>query len=249
MTVSEGPCRFETANGHAVVTLLPGLNDAPWSEIERVGNDLLDQVRNTPARAMIVDLTALNYMGSALVALIVRVWKVIKERGGQLVVVNRDPMVMEVLRIAGLHSLWTIVETREEAIDALGASPQAETRKRETRFLTWVGPLAVTAAAAGLALLILKVDFVPRTVAVGLALGWSALGALAGTITFARSTGGSRAVGGIVVAASLGLVAATVFFWPDDLAAGAGDGDVPPATAEPAPPADAAPPTADPSAS
>lgn len=215
MSVSEPFCRFETADGSAIVTLLPGLNDAPWSEIEQAGNGLLERVRNSSARVVLVDLMSLNYMGSALVALIVRVWKAVKERDGRMVVINTDPMVLEVLKIAGLENLWTIVETREQAFDAAGVSPQAVTRKRETRVLTMVGPLAVAAAGLGLALLIVKADFVPGVVAVGLALGWAALGVLAGAVTFARSAGGGRAVGGLIVVACLGIAVASVFFWPD----------------------------------
>ena len=235
MTVSELPCRFETSDGCAIITLLPALNDSPWSEIEQTGNHLLEQVRNSTARTVIVDLTPLNYMGSALVALIVRVWKVVKERDGQLVVVNRDPLVFEVLRIAGLHNLWTIVETREEAFDAAGVSPQAVTRKRETRLLTIVGPVAVVAAGVGLALLILKAGIIPSLVAVGLALGWAAIGILAGIVTFIRSeSGGGRAFASLVVVACVAIAAATVVFWPDDMDADAQAAEPAPVPAAPA---------------
>ena len=235
MTVSELPCRFETADGCAIITLLPAINDSPWSEIEQTGNRLLEQVRNSPARTVIVDLTPLNYMGSALVALIVRVWKVVKERDGQLIVVNREPLVLEVLRIAGLQNLWTIVETREEAFDAAGVSPQAVTRKRETRLLTIVGPLAVVAAAVGLVLLIVKAGIVPSLVAVGLALGWAAIGILAGAVTFIRSaSGGGRALASVVVVACIAIAVATVFFWPDDIGGEAQAAEPPPPPAAPA---------------
>jgi anti-anti-sigma factor len=235
VTVSELSCRFEAADGCAIVTLLPALNNSPWSEIEQTGNHLLEQVRSTSARIVIVDLSPLNYMSSALVALIVRIWKVVKEREGRFVVVNREPLVYEVLKIAGLHNLWTIVETREEALDAAGVSPQAITRKRETRLLTIVGPLAVIAAGVGLALLIVKTDVVPSLVALGLALGWAALGVLVGVVTFARSSGGARTLAGLVVAACVAIAAATVFFWPDDLNGAAQPGDPapsPPASVE-----------------
>ena len=238
MTVGELTCRFETAKDCAIVTLLPALNGAPWSEIEQAGNNLLEQVRNSPVRVVIVDLTPLNYMGSALVALIVRVWKTVKEREGQFVVVSTDPMVFEVLKIAGLSSLWTVVETREAAFDAAGISSQAVTRKRETRLLTVVGPLAVLAAGAGLALLILRINAVPGLVAVGLALGWAALGLIVGGVTFARSSGRGRAVAGLVMAACVGIAVATAFFWPGNLAAGdEPEAKAPPAAAAPLNPA------------
>lgn len=120
MTSSGTPYRFEKADGYAVVSLEPELNNAQWSEIEKIGTDLLNQLSSVKSRAMIVDLSSLNYMGSAMVALIVRLWKSVKEDDGRMAVVNRDPNVFEVLKLAGLHKVWTIVDTKEQGIKALG---------------------------------------------------------------------------------------------------------------------------------
>jgi len=125
VTSSGTPYRFEKADGYAVISLEPELNNAQWSDIERIGTDLLDQLNAIRSRAMIVDLSALNYMGSAMVALIVRLWKSIKDDDGRMVVVNRDPNVFEVLQLAGLHKVWTVVETREQSVKALGKRPAA----------------------------------------------------------------------------------------------------------------------------
>lgn len=123
MTSSNQPYYFEQGNGYSVITLTPQLNDAQWSDIEKVGSDLLDQLKNQKSNAFIVDLSSLSYMGSAMVALIVRLWKSVKDEKGRMVVVNREKLVYEVLELAGLHKIWTIVETREEAIRKLGFRP------------------------------------------------------------------------------------------------------------------------------
>lgn len=123
MTSSNQPYYFEQGNGYSVITLTPQLNDAQWSDIEKVGSDLLEQLKNQKSNAFIVDLSSLNYMGSAMVALIVRLWKSVKDEKGRMVVVNREKLVYEVLELAGLHKIWTIVETREEAIRKLGFRP------------------------------------------------------------------------------------------------------------------------------
>jgi hypothetical protein len=55
-----------------------------------------------------------------------------------------------------------------------------------------------------------------------MALGWAALGVVAGAVTFARSSAGGRAAAGLVVAVCLGIAVAAVVFWPEDAAGDAG---------------------------
>lgn len=107
------------------VSLRPDLNETDWTEIERVGSEILDRVRACDRPRTIVDLTSMNHMGSSLVALIVRIWKVVGERSGEFVVVNDNDLVGEVMEIAGLAEKWTIVSTRQQAVAILGGSGAA----------------------------------------------------------------------------------------------------------------------------
>jgi anti-anti-sigma factor len=144
------PYRFEKADGYAVISLQPELNNAQWADIEKIGTDLLNQLNTVRSRAMIVDLSSLNYMGSAMVALVVRLWKSVKEDNGRMVVVNRDPNVFEVLKLAGLHKVWTVVETREQSVKALGKRPAAAAGGGSRTALV-VGIIALLAVVAGVA--------------------------------------------------------------------------------------------------
>ncbi len=115
------PYRLEIENRRAIVALLPELNEVPWADIEKVGSEILAQIAPLASPSLLVDLCALNYMGSAQVALVVRMFKtVVKEKNGKMVVANRDPMVLEVLSLAGLNKVWTIVDSRERAMSMLG---------------------------------------------------------------------------------------------------------------------------------
>lgn len=114
------PYRLEVDNRRATVTLLPELNEVPWADIERVGSEILSRIEPLSSPQLLVDLCNLNYMGSAQVALVVRMFKLVKEKNGKMVVANRDPMVMEVLSLAGLNKVWTIVDSRERAGSMLG---------------------------------------------------------------------------------------------------------------------------------
>lgn len=125
MSTGETYYRFETVNGCLTITLLPELNDKQWADIERVGTEIVDRISSAPSPKVLVDLTSLSYMGSAMVALIVRLYKTVNSRGGKMVVVNQHELVFEVLKLAGLTKLWTIVGTRQEAYATLGIKATA----------------------------------------------------------------------------------------------------------------------------
>lgn len=114
------PYRFEQSNNVLEVTLRPELNDVQWSEIESIGTSVLNELESTKNPVLVVDLGQLSYMGSAMVALIVRLWKAIKARNGKMAVNCPHEMVREVISLAGLDKVWTLTETREDAFKALG---------------------------------------------------------------------------------------------------------------------------------
>jgi anti-anti-sigma factor len=156
VSTTEIPYHFEAAVGYSVVTLHPVLNDSQWADIERVGNEVCEKYNTGSAKSVMVDLTELNYMGSAMVALIVRLWKSVKEKNGKMVVVNNNEMVYEVLKLAGLHKVWTIVDSREEGFSKLGVSGNVGSGLSgggSGSGLLIVGVVALVGAIAGLLML------------------------------------------------------------------------------------------------
>lgn len=141
-----------------MISLLPELNKAPWGEIDALGTRLLERMKsrlegNRRKAAFLVDLSELNYMGSAMVALVVRLWKATKEKKARMAVVNSDENVLEVLRLSGLEQVWTITDTREAGLKALGISPKPAAPAGNDSATSaggekTVGPAAVSAAAA-----------------------------------------------------------------------------------------------------
>lgn len=214
MTSSETPYRFEDGDGHSVVALLPGLNESPWAAIEKVGDEVLERLNARPAPAFLIDLSALDYMGSATVALIVRIWKSTKDRNGRMVIVNQHEMVYEVLKLAGLHTLWNIVESRDEARQQLMASDRSQ-GGWEAVLAIVVGVLALLGAAGGLYVLLFPMESLDERAALGIELGCSAVALIAGIVSAIRQRGGRRVFGCVVIAASLGLTAAGIVNWPD----------------------------------
>ena len=78
----------------------------------------------------------------------------IKEKKGKMVVVNKDEMVYEVLKLAGLHNVWVIVESREEGYSKLGVSGSRSVSSGEGgssgKALIITGTVALIAAIVGL---------------------------------------------------------------------------------------------------
>ncbi|MFQ5733947.1 MAG: STAS domain-containing protein, partial [Planctomycetaceae bacterium] len=221
---------FQEADSHCVITLHPDLNKEPWGEIDGIGASLLDRIRghmdaHRKSRAFLVNLADLNYMGSALVALVVRLWKAIKEKDGKMAVVNSDEMVLEVLRLSGLEEVWTICETQEMGLQAIGVKsgtvaargPRASGDGAATIVVQqvaaspasrlWCAASLLLLGTAGVGLFLLATDPPPiddQRVAMGLLFGGALLGLLPGTVAAARGAGLSRTVG---VAAILGCLA------------------------------------------
>lgn len=122
MTASDAPFRFLQEGNVSVLELHPDLNKVQWGEIDAIGNEVLNSMESRQQPYMIVDLSHLNYMGSAMVALIVRVWKATTAKKGKMTVVCPHPGVQEVIRLASLDKHWAMVQTVEEGRESLGLS-------------------------------------------------------------------------------------------------------------------------------
>jgi anti-anti-sigma factor len=139
---------YEMAKGYAVVAFNPSLGDCRWGEIEKVGAEIKERLVALDRPSFLLDLTRLEFMGSSVVALIVKLWKAAQEKEGEMVVVNSSTMIGEVLEIAGLTRVWKIVSTHEEAEQMLGvtmftpASPAEAWRSS----LVWSRPSEIAAS-------------------------------------------------------------------------------------------------------
>jgi anti-anti-sigma factor len=137
---------FFTSHDHCELRVMPALNEVHWGDVEQVGTTILDRLQTAPTNKLLVDLSPLNYMGSAQVALLVRVWKMLKARDGKMVVQVHSDVVHKVLTIAGLHTLWDIVPTQAAAFQALGLRTASSRRMAVTPTIV---ALVTLAAAAG----------------------------------------------------------------------------------------------------
>ena len=122
MAATGTPYELVTDKSLVEVILHPQVADTQWAEVEAFGSDVVAALKDRNRPSCLIDLAALSYMGSAMVALIVRLWKVVKEQNGKMAVVSPNPMVTQVISLAGLDKVWIIVPDRATAQKEFGRS-------------------------------------------------------------------------------------------------------------------------------
>jgi anti-anti-sigma factor len=116
------PYEVSVQRTHSTVVIRPQLTEAEWTDIERAGDDILNKIHGSKPQGLMVDLTPLEYMGSSMVAMIVRCWKAVQPQKQRFVVVSNSKVVREVLDLSGLAKMWTIVPTIDDGLKSLGVS-------------------------------------------------------------------------------------------------------------------------------
>jgi len=208
VSTSDAPYTLEKTRGYVVLCLLPKLNEVQWGDVQQVGNEIIPDLDALRSPALLVDLSALDYMGSSMVALLVRLWKAVQKKNGRMVVQSEQKMVTEVLSIAGLNSLWDVVPTRDEAISAMKQAPLAS--QNGPVQASWTGPIIalIAAAAAGWVWWTTQsgnplFNDAKQSVYVLFALATVAL--IISGLTLFRNAGAARIVGGLILLASLAV--------------------------------------------
>ena len=92
------------------------LDDRVLGEIRGV---LLSQAMESDPPRMVLDLSGTDYIGSAFIELLVRVWKRLTERDGTMVLCGLRSFCAEVLHVTGLDGLWKSFPTQDQAVAAL----------------------------------------------------------------------------------------------------------------------------------
>ena len=219
-------CSYERDGEAAFVTLKPALSDVKWDEIETIGTNIESRLEADKPAKVVFDISPLSYMGSAMVALVVRWWKTVGKYGGKSVVVCKDDNVLEVLRLAALDKHWTIVDDRAVAHKHLGIRGGPAVTSEETRPVATttgdstvsgtgpmlpliVGGVALPVGIVGAVLYLIRVADPKLTLGLALAGGLTAL--IAGVLGAVMCTG-TRRTASIVVAVFGGLIAGLAGF-------------------------------------
>ena len=104
-----------------VITPSSSIESMRWDLIEQAAEIVMEPLREQEVPMVVFDLSDVGYFGSVFLALLLRCHKLVKCRGGELVVCGASEMAMELLRVTALDTLWAIYDTQDEALDALAS--------------------------------------------------------------------------------------------------------------------------------
>jgi anti-anti-sigma factor len=111
-----------TIERHGEVTVIvasPSLEFMDATLVEPASELMLSPLRGREEPLVIVDLTHLDFFGSAFLQLLLKCWNFARRKGGQMVLAGVSTRARELLHITSLDIIWPIYGTRQEAIEAL----------------------------------------------------------------------------------------------------------------------------------
>jgi anti-anti-sigma factor len=102
---------------HTIELALPLIVDPV--EFDRLNDAIATAVERDASQRWVLDLSGVEYVGSALLGLLVNLRQRIKSNGGRLVLCGLSEQVLKALRTCSLHNLFTVSQTRQEAEKAV----------------------------------------------------------------------------------------------------------------------------------
>jgi anti-sigma B factor antagonist len=121
MDQTQSPDVF-TIERHGDLTLIaatPALESLEFGLEKQVASLVMSSLRRQESPLVVFDLNAVDYFGSMFLALLLRCWKLVQMKGGEMVLAGVSDRAKELLRITSLDMVWPIYATRREAIEAL----------------------------------------------------------------------------------------------------------------------------------
>ena len=104
-----------TRNGRGSNAQYRGVKVYGGEEV-RAGGILVRQVGQTIKSARTIMVSGADFL-----ALLLRCHKLVRQKGGELVLCGASPLARELLQITNLDTLWAIYDARDEALEAIGA--------------------------------------------------------------------------------------------------------------------------------
>ncbi|MBS0265228.1 MAG: STAS domain-containing protein [Planctomycetes bacterium] len=111
--------QIEWHNECVVVIPASDIEQMSWDLINPAAEIVMKPLEQTPTPMVVFDLSRVKFFGSVFLALLLRCYKFVKTRGGELVICGASPDARELLAVTSLDTLWAIYETRAEALEAL----------------------------------------------------------------------------------------------------------------------------------
>lgn len=102
--------------GDVFVVALSDSKILDQSQIEQIGYELLSTVAKVPSGKMVLSLTSVEFMGSAMIGKIIQLNKKCKDANTALHVCSISASIMDVFKVMKLHKVLQIFKDEESAI-------------------------------------------------------------------------------------------------------------------------------------
>jgi anti-anti-sigma factor len=110
----------EFHEGVLVVVPLGDFESFRWPEMEDASKKIFEILSREPTGRILIDMSRLRQCGSALLGIMLRVWKTVSPRNGVLAFCSVNQEVAHILQQTRLDTLWAIYPNREAAYAAMG---------------------------------------------------------------------------------------------------------------------------------
>ena len=141
---------YSQASDLAFVTCRHSLLAAPWTDVEKAVDRLVESVRNSQPRALLLDLSWLPEAPSPIMVAMLRLNRAVLENAGRMAIVATSGQINATVGQAGLTDHLTISPDPATALRNLGFSSNVRMTGSEVSALRWVPTTAVAAAAISL---------------------------------------------------------------------------------------------------
>jgi len=107
------------AAGDATVVELTDRRILDELSINEIGEQLTTMVAKAPAPKFVLDFSGVAHMSSSALGMLITLHKRLREKGGELRLCGIQPAILEVFVITRLNEIFTICQTREQALQTL----------------------------------------------------------------------------------------------------------------------------------
>lgn len=83
--------------------------------VQQLREELESLIKQSKAKRLVLDFADVSFMDSSGVGLLIGRYKTMAARGGQVAAVNLHPPTDRLFRMAGLHRIIAVDQTKEEA--------------------------------------------------------------------------------------------------------------------------------------
>lgn len=103
-----------------VLTLEEDLGEVAFMETNAA--EVINVFDDPTIKNLVIDFARSDYFGSTTLAFFIRLWKIVTERNGKMVLCNLSEHEKEILTVTKLDHLCTMCGSREEAMLAIADS-------------------------------------------------------------------------------------------------------------------------------